>query len=166
MTYSVFGFRSITSLVKLAAGVGTTKGALGQGLDEMMKDIKSGKILDAVKMPWVTGSGMVGLGAAIDKLDLPELKLPEGFPKLGQDVKLPKLPENIRKHFKFGKKKAGMKGDAPAINAGDAPAINAGDDMPAISFGDAPAINAGLGKKAGGGSSDVSLSAADDIAVS
>jgi hypothetical protein len=174
VVYSVTGFRSITSLVKMAAGVGTTKGAMGQGLDDMMAKIKEGKILDAVKMPWVTGSGMVGLGAAIDELEWPKLdiKMPEGFPKLGQgfDIKerIKALPESMKKHLKFGKKKAASPkhGDAPAINAGDAPAVSAGDEYPAINYGDAPAINAGLGKKGSGGPDNIALAAVQDLAMS
>lgn len=156
--YSVSGFRCITSIVKMAAGVGTTKGALGQGLDDMVKQIKEGKILDAVKMPWVTGSGMVGLGAAIDKIDWPKIELPEI--KLGQDMHWPELPESLKKHFKFAKKAAAPKsGDHPAINAGEQPAISYGDH-PAINAKDAPYVNAGLGKGKQGGPGDIYLSGA------
>ena len=36
-------------LAAVAAGVGTTKSAMGQGLDDITKKIKEGRILDAVK---------------------------------------------------------------------------------------------------------------------
>jgi hypothetical protein len=148
--YSVSGIRCVTSLVKMAAGVGTQKGALAQGIDDIGKRIKEGKILDAVRLPFVTGFGFHGLGAAIDEIEWP--KLPESFPQLGADWKWPKLgqnwpqlPEGIKKLFEKREKKSEKK--EPSPKAGDAPAISAGNkESPAISAGDEveyPAITQG-----------------------
>jgi len=148
--YSVSGVRCVTSLIKMAAGVGTQKGALGQGLDDITKRIKEGKILDAVKLPFVTGFGFNGLGAAIDEIEWP--KLPEGFPQLGADWKWPKLgadwpelPEGMKKLFKKKEGAATPKGRerSRATIGKDIPAISAGDDSPGISAGDSPGISAG-----------------------
>jgi hypothetical protein len=142
--YSVTGFRCATSFIKMAAGVGIAKGALRQGIDDVAKQIREGKLLDAIKIPFVMGSGLRGMG----DIEFPKVDLPEGISGLGSDFsdfwdkakKAIGLGEDkgivalVKKHwprFKAKSKKAlppkknaekaaaPKKGDAPAINAGE-----------------------------------------------
>ena len=116
-TYGVFAFRTITSLIKAMAGTqAVPSGSLSDNLTEIVDNIKSGKIVDAFKMPFMTGIGMNGLKEALPNLDWPELDLTKAKDWVKRGVS-GALPEDL------------------AITQSNEVAISAKDEQIAISAG-------------------------------